>query len=132
MTMNSMYFLNSQVSAQYLQRVMLTDVEEFWVLALNSQKRGIGISRVFKGTVDSCFFHPRDVFRFACNYNASSIIVAHNHPSQNSKPSLQDIEITKKLMAASELLQIPLEDHLIITEKDYFSFADYGFLHRPR
>ena len=57
-------FLNSQVSAQYLQRVMLTDVEEFLVLALNSQKRGIGISRVFKGTVDSCF-SSQDVFRFA-------------------------------------------------------------------
>src|SRR6185312_5767265 len=83
---------------------------------------------LFRGTVDGCFFHPRDVFRYAIVHNASALIVAHNHPSGSPRPSPEDIEITRQLEAAGELLQVPIVDHVIITRRGYFSFLEAGMM----
>jgi len=99
------------------------DVEELWALALNSKKQMISIERIFRGTVDACFFHPRDIFRFAIKNNASTIIVAHNHPSNDPTPSEADIFLTKQLVLAGELLQIPVIDHLVITQSRHISLV---------
>lgn len=106
-------------------------VEEFWAAALNSEKDVLQVTCLFKGTVDSCLFHPRDVFRFACAHNASSVIVAHNHPNGRPFPSPQDVTITRQLIAAGEFMQMPIVDHLIIAKGGYFSFAEAGWLTGP-
>lgn len=123
-----MQILNPQSAAEYLRRVMKRDIEEFWVLAFDSDRNLTAAECLFRGTVDACFFHPRDVFRFACRFNASSLIIAHNHPSQNPLPSNEDREITERLLRASRILSIPVVDHLIITDAASFSFLEHGLM----
>lgn len=103
------------------------EVEEFWILALHSNKRLIGMERVFRGTVDACPIHPRDVFRTACRLNAACIIIAHNHPSGDPTPSASDLLTTRELKMAGQVLQIQLLDHLVVAGSRYWSFADQGF-----
>jgi DNA repair protein RadC len=91
------------------------EVEEAWILALNSELSLIDYRLLSKGTVDHCLLHPRDIFRFIIRRNASSFILAHNHPSQNPMPSVEDIEMTKKILRLSWLHEIPLLDHVILT-----------------
>jgi DNA repair protein RadC len=106
------------------------DVEEFWVVALSSTKQVIRVEMVARGTVDSCCVHPRDVFRFALRCNASSLLVGHNHPSGDCRPSTEDLELTHRLLNAGELLQIPLVDHVILSHETYLSLADQGYFLR--
>lgn len=120
----SIYLTNSQISFQYFKKYIISDVEEVWVAAVNSYKKPIATKCIFKGTVDHCILHPRDIFRFAYHSNASAIIIAHNHPSQNPQPSKEDIIITKTLKKASQFLNIPIVDHIIIAKDCYYSFAD--------
>ncbi len=120
---------------RHLRRVMKLDVEEFWAAALTPDKRLLRTECLFRGTVDACLIHPRDLFRFAITHNASALIVAHNHPSQNLEPSVEDIAVNRNLLLAAELLQIPLLDHLIITEDGYTSFLEKGLMNldlRPK
>jgi DNA repair protein RadC len=120
-----MALTSSKIAAQYFRRSMATsEVEELWIVALNPLCEVIKSSMLFRGTVDTCFVHPRDVFRFAILNNASSVIVGHNHPSGCCEPSRADEELTKKLKEIGILLQIPLADHVIVTSKKYFSFAE--------
>lgn len=118
------YLTNSQISFKHFKKYILNEVEEVWVAAVNSHKKPIATKCIFKGTVDHCILHPRDIFRFAYQYNASAIIIAHNHPSQNPQPSKEDILITKTLKKASRFLNIPIVDHIIVTSNCYYSFAD--------
>jgi DNA repair protein RadC len=104
-----------------------SEVEEFWVMALGPSKKPIACQMLFRGTVDSCPVHPRDVFRFACLQNASSLIVAHNHPSGDLIPSSYDLKITRELMQAGQLLQIPVLDHILVTPMKSASFAAQGW-----
>jgi DNA repair protein RadC len=113
---------------QFFRTRLGSDVEEFWIAALNSEKNVTASTCLFRGTVDHCLFHPRDVFRFACLHNASSIVVAHNHPSGSALPSPEDIFVTEQLLAVAVLLQIPLVDHLIIAGRRYYSFLEDGKL----
>lgn len=117
---------SSRKAADYLRPLFHTKQEEFWVLALNSLKQVINKGMIFRGTVDGCNVHPRDVFRFAIESNAASIIVAHNHPSGNPSPSEMDKHITKRLMKAGQLLQLEVVDHIIVVaqDKSFYSFAD--------
>ena len=112
----------------YLVDRIKDDIEEFWVIALDANKDIIDSQCLFRGTVDQCLFHPRDVFRFACLKNASAILVAHNHPSGNTQPSPHDIQITEQLVMVSRLMQIAIIDHLIIGADSYYSFMEAGQL----
>ncbi len=123
-----MQILTPNQAAEYLRRVMRPDVEEFWVLTFDSDRHLTAAECLFRGTVDACFFHPRDVFRFACKSNASSLLIAHNHPSQNPLPSREDREITATLLRAARIFSIPIIDHLIITEAEAFSFLEHGMI----
>lgn len=111
---------------QFLRRRLTAEVEEFWAIALSSDKEVLGAECLFRGTVDYCPFHPRDIFRFAYRHNASALIVAHNHPSGVAEPSDRDRLETERLLAAAELLQVPVVDHLILAGKTYFSFQEKG------
>lgn len=115
-----------------LEKWMDTEVEEFWVLALNSDLKLIEKKLLFRGTVDRCLIHPRDVIRFLCAQNATSFVIAHNHPSGDSRPSIYDIEITKRLFYLSRLTEIQMNDHLILTKTNYYSFADNGKIEKLR
>jgi DNA repair protein RadC len=119
---------SSQKAFAILSKHIAIDVEEFWVLALNSSLEIINKKMLFRGTVDRCPFHPRDLIRFLCSQNASCFVIAHNHPSGDSRPSQEDLEITKKIFVLSALVEIPLKDHLILSKENYFSFADTGWL----
>lgn len=93
------------------------------MLALSSAKRVVGLEMIFRGTVDWCHVHPRDIIRFLCESNASSFIVAHNHPSGETTPSRQDWSFTRRLVSCGDLIEIPLLDHLIVTMKGHTSMA---------
>lgn len=113
---------------QFFKHRLNGQVEEFWAAALNSQKCVVASACLFRGTVDHCLFHPRDVFRFAYLNNASSLLVAHNHPSGCALPSDQDIQITSQLLQVAVILQMPLDDHLIVAGQKYYSFLEDGAL----
>ncbi len=121
---------SSRKAHQLIKKSVSTEVEEVWALALNSHLELIKKELIFKGTVDRCQIHPRDIFRFLCRQNAVSFILAHSHPSGNCKPSKEDIKITKQIFMAARLFEIPMNDHLIICSTGYFSFADYNLFCR--
>lgn len=103
--------------------------EEFWILLLNRANRVIGKEQISSGGVAGTVVDAKIIFRKALeNGPASSIIMVHNHPSGNLKPSQADIDITKKLKRAGETLDINVLDHLIIAGSSYFSFADEGLM----
>lgn len=95
--------------------------EVFRVLFLDSKGRIFGMQDVTRGTLTASLVHPRELFRAAILANAASIVVAHNHPSGDSKPSPEDYAVTRKLKAAGEILGIPLRDHLVIGASGYES-----------
>lgn len=100
------------------------DREIFVVLAVNSKKKVIGINTAHIGTLDRTQIHPREIFKFAFLANAAEIIVAHNHPSGDLSPSDADVSVTKQLIEAGNLLQLPLLDHIIVTEDRHYSFKE--------
>ncbi len=105
-------------------------VEEFWVIALGPSHHVLGLKKLFKGTVDSCFFHPRDLFRTVIEKNASCFLVAHNHPSSCLKPSLEDIEVTIRIQEGAKLMGIHFIDHLILSTDSYCSLSSLGYLNK--
>jgi len=102
--------------------------EEFWMLMLNRGNGVIAKKRISTGGVGGTVADPKMIFRAALEALASSIIVAHNHPSGNLVPSKDDINLTCKLKNAGQMLDIKLIDHLIISGNNYHSFADDGAL----
>jgi DNA repair protein RadC len=103
--------------ATYLNEFKNEDREHFIVIGLDNQNYPIYREIVSIGTLDSALVHPREVFRKAIMMSTKSIIIAHNHPSGTTKASPQDIETTKKLKAAGELLNIPVIDSIIIGDE---------------
>lgn len=102
--------------------------EEFWVILLNRANRVIRKKRVSEGGVSGTVADPKIIFKLAVDELASGIIVVHNHPSGNLKPSESDINLTKKIKEAGKVLEIALLDHLIIAHDRYFSFADEALI----
>jgi DNA repair protein RadC len=102
--------------------------ETMQVLTLNTRSRVIDRHMVSMGTVNSAPFHPRDGFRCAIMDNATSGVFIHNHPSGSLEPSPEDIESTRIMKEAGELLKIPVLDHIIITKNGYYSFRDSGYI----
>lgn len=103
--------------------------EEFNILLLNRANKVLGLYNVSKGSSCGTVVDAKIVFVAALKANATSIILAHNHPSGNLQPSHQDIELTKKLKKCGEILDIQVLDHLILTPNDgYFSFSDEGLI----
>ncbi len=103
-------------------------VEQFKVLLLNRSNRVLGIYEVSSGGITGTIVDPKLIFIAALKSCATSIILAHNHPSGNLKPSKDDISITRKIENAGKLLDIAVVDHLIITNEGYISFANEGWM----
>jgi DNA repair protein RadC len=116
-------------AANLIRPIMATEeVEVFVVLHLSSQANVIGWSEVGRGLVNATLVHPREVFRPAIAFGAAAVIVAHNHPSGNSTPSPEDRTVTRQLVQAGQMLDIPVYDHIIIAGERYFSFGEAGLL----
>ena len=103
-------------------------VEQAYILLLNRANRVVGVSNISKGGTYAAIIDRKVIFGTALKTHASSIIIAHGHPSGNLQPSQLDIETTKTLKEAGEVLEIPIVDHLILTSESYYSFADEGML----
>lgn len=103
-------------------------VEQFKVVLMNRAQRVLGIYELSTGGVTGTVADPKLVFTAALKANACNIILSHNHPSGNFKPSRADEELTKKIVTAGMYLDIKVIDHLIITSEGYYSFADEGLL----
>lgn len=102
--------------------------EEFKILLLNRANNVLGIYNLSRGGTTGTVVDAKLVFSVALKCNASSIIIAHNHPSSNLTPSEADKTITNKLKQAGKLLDITLLDHLIVTKDNFYSFLDEGLL----
>lgn len=103
-------------------------IEETYVLLLNRANKPLGFSKISIGGTTGTVVDVKVVFQTALKANANSIILCHNHPSGNLRPSEADIKITKAIKEAGKLMHIPLADHLIITQEGYYSFADEGMI----
>ena len=119
---NTLKITHPDVLFQYLKMYTKSRQEQFLVITLNNSCEIIGIHILTIGIANNTIIHPREVFIHAITDYATSIIVAHNHPSNNLKPSNEDIEITKRLNDAGVLLGINVIDHLIINKNGYYSF----------
>ncbi|TPE43979.1 JAB domain-containing protein [Pontibacter mangrovi] len=106
----------------------IAHVEYFYVILLNRANHVLGWNIISKGGVAGTVADPKIILQAALLANASSIILAHNHPSGNTKPSSADIQLTKKVKQAGEFMDMPILDHVILTEEGYYSFADEGIL----
>lgn len=99
-------------------------LEQCKVILLNRNNRVLGLAHVSQGGITGTILDPRVIFSIALKANATSIILAHNHPSGNLKPSNEDIRITKKIVESGKMLEIIVADHLIVSGDSYYSLAD--------
>ena len=104
----------------------LKDQEYFIAITLDGNLNAIKVHEITKGLVNRTLAHPREVFRPAIKDNATSIIVAHNHPSDNLTPSREDIELTDRLIKAGRVVGIPVVDHIILGIDNYLSLRENG------
>jgi DNA repair protein RadC len=116
------------VARLFQNRLRDLQVEEFHLLALDSQSQVLREVLVTRGLLNSSLVHPREVFRVAIAEAAAAIIVVHNHPSGDPTPSAEDRAVTQQLVAAGRLLDLPLYDHVIIAGDRFVSFATAGLL----
>ena len=115
---------NSLLAFNILKLKFNPEVEEFWLLTLNTSLVLTRLVLLTKGTLNYCPVHPRDLFRECLKANAFTFLIAHNHPSLNINPSEQDLKLTRKILKLSKLLEIPMTDHIIFSDKNYFSLRE--------
>ena len=106
------------------QELQKYDREFFCVLNLKSNNQVINMNVVSVGTLNTALAHPREVFKSAILSNAAGIMLLHNHPSGNCTPSREDCRVTKRMLAAGEIMGIPVMDHVIVAGNDYYSFLE--------
>ena len=122
--------ITSSASVFELMQPVLGDLqhEEFWIVYLNNSNNVIQKTQLSKGGITGTLVDIRLVLRHALEFGATGLILVHNHPSGTLKPSEADKQLTQKLSSAAHSLDIKVLDHLIITQKAYFSFADANIL----
>jgi DNA repair protein RadC len=126
--------LNSEDVFKIMQQVLMREnkidrnKEHFWIVCLANNNQILLIELISLGTVNKTVVEPMEVFSFALQKRAVKIIMVHNHTSDNTSPSPADIEMTDRMLAIGKFLNLPVIDHLIITEKDYYSFLDNDLL----
>lgn len=124
-------FKSSKDSADYLRELWsnkMDYIEEFVVVYLNRANKVLGWTKISQGGVSGTVCDPKVIFQMALIFNASGIILSHNHPSGNNLPSKADKSVTRKIKASGEFLEIQLIDHIILTNESHLSFADCGLI----
>ena len=107
-----------------MPRLRYAAKEQFVVVLLNNKNKVIGTEVVSEGSLSSSVVHPREVYAPAILHHAAAIMVAHNHPSGDPKPSIEDEEVTRQLLRSGKVLGIPMIDHVIIGDGNYYSFLE--------
>ena len=102
--------------------------EEFWVLLLNIKNKITGVEMISKGSLNSAIVHPREVFKSAILHNSASVIFAHNHPSGDPEPSIEDIHLTRRLEDGGRLLGIEVLDHIVVGDGVFTSMKQRGLM----
>lgn len=124
--------ISSTMSADYFRNFYADDdidiFESFWAIFLNQSNSTIGYAQISQGGISSCIVDFRIIAKIAIDCLASGVIVCHNHPSGNLTPSEADKKLTYKLKDGLKLLDIQLIDHIILTNDNFFSFNDEGYL----
>ena len=119
---------SSKLVAEYLQSKIGNKKEEHFMILYFDTRNKLINEEISIGTLNASLVHPREVFKKAIRDNVAQIIIAHNHPSGDSKPSEDDISTTKRLIDTGKLVGISIIDHLIITSGNYFSFKEKGMV----
>ncbi|MFB9770184.1 JAB domain-containing protein [Lactiplantibacillus modestisalitolerans] len=119
---------SEQVGAQLTHDFANLEQEQLILLCLDTKNQIIARQTVFQGTLNSCPAHPRELLQRALARATARIVIAHNHPSGDVTPSKKDVEFTKRLRLAGEIVGIPLLDSFIVGANDYFSFAEQGLI----
>ena len=122
--------IKSSEDAFHLFYAELSDknYEEFWILLMDRANQVIRKINISEGGIAGTVADPKKIFKMALDFSASSLILAHNHPSNNLKPSQNDIDLTKKLKSAGQLLDVAVLDHIIVGNDTYYSFADENLM----
>lgn len=123
----SVKIINSQTSADFIRQFYFEDInvfESFFLLTLNTQNITTGYAKISQGGVSATMVDIKIVAKYAVENLATSVILAHNHPSGNLQPSDHDIQLTKKIKEGLQLLDIRVLDHIILTESGYYSLLD--------
>lgn len=123
--MNTIQHINDNNKAAHLlkDRMSHLDHEELWGIFLNGDCGLIAAEMLTMGSLTATVIDPRTVLRHALLNNAMQVIIAHNHPSTNSNPSHEDILQTRRVKSACDVVGISLVDHIILSDKDYYSFS---------
>ncbi len=104
--------------------------ECFTVIYLNTRNQVLSVEIPFEGTLNSSHVYPREIVKSALSHHASAVLLAHNHPSGDTQPSPEDVQVTRELLFALKLMGIRVLEHLIIGDNVYYSFADKGYITR--
>ncbi len=121
----------SKISYDFIKKFYTGDIEvyeSFFILLLNRANKTVGYAKISQGGVVGTYVDIKIIAKYAVDSLASSVILAHNHPSGNTSPSEQDKIITQRIKKALALLDVEVFDHIILTEDSYYSFADEGIL----
>lgn len=120
---------SAAVLARFAPRLSAREDEEMWTVALDARNTVRACRRVAFGGAHACGLHPRDILRTGLAEGAVGLVVVHNHPSGNPAPSMDDVVMTKRLLAATDVVGVTLVDHVIIArDGDYRSMLDLGFI----
>lgn len=117
-----------KIGQYFIQKLASETVEKFFAIYLSTANKIIKEKQITSGTLNASLVHPREVFKTAVSVSANSIILVHNHPSGNTRPSNADIEVTNQLVKAGKMMDIQILDHLIIAGNTYFSFKSEGLI----
>lgn len=124
-SINNIKFTNCEIVYKYYKNILEDKKQEyFYCIYLDNSKKIIKDKLLYIGTINYSVVHPREVFKEAYLLSASAIICVHNHPSGNVLPSRPDLELTKNLISAGNLLGIKVLDHIIIGNNNYYSFLE--------
>lgn len=118
----------SSIADYYMEQMRHEEVEKVLLLLLDTKLHLMEEYLLSKGTVNASLLSTREVFRHALRAGACKIVLLHNHPSGNCNPSMEDLSVTKKIMEAGKLMEIPLLDHLIVGDGCYLSLKEHGYI----
>ena len=122
-------FSSPQVIAEYVMEDMrFLPQERFAAVYLSTKNQLLRVQTLTVGTINASLAKARDVFRYALQCNAAAVVLLHNHPSGNPEPSQEDIDVTRRLVQAGDVMEIPILDHIIIGDGVFVSLCERGYL----
>ncbi|MCK6479120.1 MAG: hypothetical protein L6R43_02900 [Planctomycetes bacterium] len=128
MQVGARFRCGSDIFKHYHHRLRELKVEQFWTVLLDGKNRVMGECMTSQGSLTASLVHPREVFAPAIKQSAGALVFVHNHPSGDPTPSVEDVEITRRLCAVADLVGIRILDHVVVGDGSYVSFLERGLL----